>query len=104
MTSSTKYFTYSPADVPEHIATLIQSVLTKDSIFNQRQVQSGKYRGFKIGINSASEMRRFKYVLAKALVYVEKNKVLKADADRETVRETVPISSNDELNSLFPIE
>ncbi len=100
MASSTKYFLYSPVDIPEAVAHLIQPILNKDNIYNHRKVQSGQYRAFKVGINNASEMRRFKYVLAKAQAYIEKNKVLKADRERETV----PLSSFDELNSLFPIE
>lgn len=106
---SIKYFTFKPTQVPEHIATLIQPVLSKDNIWNQKLTQSGKYRGLKVGIANSSEMRRLKYVLRQAVVYAEKQKVLKTEhkdtIDRETVRETVPTHTpDDELNNLFPIE
>lgn len=79
---TSKYFTLPSDKLSEDVAKVVQPALTKRNIWNQKQVQSGKYRGLKICVSSdnASLINTIiKSAIAYVLLQQEKAKVLKQD-------------------------
>ena len=80
MTSATKYFILTKLD--ESIARQLGLELQKVSIWNRIMIQSGHYKGIKVGINSVYEKRQVGSIIA---ILIEKQKNLKCDTLANTV-------------------
>jgi len=74
---TSKYYSFSPTQISEKLCDTIQSTLTSRNIWNQKMIQSGKYRGFKVNLSGKSQLNIFTYILNKGRIYVEKTKLLK---------------------------
>lgn len=71
-----KFLTIPDTKLSETIADLIIPVFTREKIWCQRLVQSGRYRGIKVCLTSQNSSR-VAYIIKQAKTYVERSKSLK---------------------------
>lgn len=98
-----KYFTFKPSQISESVANVLLPQLSQNKIWCRKLIQSGSYRGIKIGV-SKQDFCLVKRIIHDSKVKIESSKSLKDNNLQDSQNSKTQIVDKSQLNILFPPE